>query len=255
MLVQTVWQNYKGYTKRNVLPAKEARCAMGMIGNPSKRDFKNTVKGNLINNCPVSSDDVTNAHAIFGPDLANLRGKKVWQTPAPVVDDYVSVPREVVERNKIVMLAADVFLVDGIAFLLTVLRQIKFIMVEHVATCKAKSLSKHLAQVVQEYRIAGFSVHTILMDGEFKKVEAEMPNLVCNTTAAKDHVSKAKHSIHTLKERMRGIVCMLPFQYILQQFKIEFVYFVVMWLNAFPVKTGISGVYSPCELLVRHLDY
>ena len=30
----------------------------------------------------------------------------------------------------------------------------------------------------------------------------------------------------------------------------------VFWLNAFPVKTGISGVYSPQELLVRwHLDY
>jgi hypothetical protein len=38
--------------------------------------------------------------------------------------------------------------------------------------------------------------------------------------------------------------------------KIEFVYFMVFWLNAFPVKTGFSGVYSPQELLVRwRLDY
>ncbi len=43
------------------------------------------------------------------------------------------------------------------------------------------------------YRRAGFSVHTILIDGEFKKVEAEMPNLACDMTAAKEHVSKAKH--------------------------------------------------------------
>jgi hypothetical protein len=55
-------------------------------------------------------------------------------------------------------------------------------------------------------------VHTILIDGDFEKVEAEMPNLVCNTAAAKEHVSKAKHSIRTLKEQTRGIVCMLPFQ-------------------------------------------
>jgi hypothetical protein len=32
--VQTVRQNYEGYTKREVLQAKEARRAMGMIGNP-----------------------------------------------------------------------------------------------------------------------------------------------------------------------------------------------------------------------------
>ncbi len=89
MLVQTVHQNYKGYTKRKVLQAKEARCAMGMIGNQSKRDFKNMVKGNLINDCPVISDDVTNARAIFGPNLANLRGRRVQQTPARVVGDYM----------------------------------------------------------------------------------------------------------------------------------------------------------------------
>ena len=64
------------------------------------------------------------------------------------------------------------------------------------------------------YTRAGFRFHTILMDGEFKKVEAESLSLVCNTTAAKEHVSKAEHSIHMLKKRMRGIVCILPFQYI-----------------------------------------
>jgi hypothetical protein len=48
MLVQTVHQNYEGCMKRKVLQAKEARRAMGMIGNPSKRDFKNMVRGNLI---------------------------------------------------------------------------------------------------------------------------------------------------------------------------------------------------------------
>jgi hypothetical protein len=59
-----------------------------------------------------------------------------------------------------------------------------------------------------------------------------------------------------VKERTRGLVCTLPFTHILRQMKIEFIYFMVFWLNAFPVKTGISGVYSPQELLVRwHLDY
>jgi hypothetical protein len=88
------------------------------------------------------------------------------------------------------------------------------------------------------------------MDGEFEKVEAEMPNLVCNTTAAKKHVSEAEHLICMLNERTRGIVCTLLFQYIPQRLKVEFVYFVVLWLNAFPVKTGVSELYSPHELLV-----
>ena len=39
-LVQTVRENYEGYTKREVLRVKEARCEQAMIGNPSKGDFK-----------------------------------------------------------------------------------------------------------------------------------------------------------------------------------------------------------------------
>jgi hypothetical protein len=38
--------------------------------------------------------------------------------------------------------------------------------------------------------------------------------------------------------------------------KIEFIYFMVLWLNAFPVKNGISSMFSLRELLVRWcLDY
>jgi len=45
-----------------------------------------------------------------------------------------------------VTLAANVFFVDGIAFLLRVSRNIKFIMAEHVATLTAKSLSKRFTR-------------------------------------------------------------------------------------------------------------
>ena len=48
----------------------------------------------------------------------------------------------------------------------------------------------------------------------------------------------------------------LPFSHVPKQIKIEFVYFVILWLNAFPVKSGISQTISPQELLIRWcLDY
>jgi hypothetical protein len=38
--------------------------------------------------------------------------------------------------------------------------------------------------------------------------------------------------------------------------EIEFIYFVILWLNAFPAKNGILAMYSPRVLLVQwHLDY
>jgi hypothetical protein len=81
-------------------------------------------------------------------------------------------------------------------------------------------------------------------------VRSLLPIVECNTTAAKEHVSEAEQMIRTVKERMRGLVCTLPFKHIPCQMKIEFIYFMVFWLNAFPVKSGISRVYSPQELLI-----
>ena len=64
----------------------------------------------------------------------------------------------------------------------------------------ATSLSKHLTCVLQVYERAGFKVRTILMDGEFEKVRDLMPCVECNTTAAKEYVSKAERTIRTIKE-------------------------------------------------------
>ncbi len=88
-LVQTVRENYKGHTKREVLKAKEAGQGQAMIGNPSKGDYRGLVSRNMISNCPIAPTDITNAIAIFGPDLASVQGKTVRRTPAPVVADHV----------------------------------------------------------------------------------------------------------------------------------------------------------------------
>ncbi len=91
---------------------------------------------------------------------------------------------------------------------------------------------------------------------EFEKVCDILHLVSCNTTAAKELVSETKRSINTFNEQARGVIKTLPFDYIPRQLMIEFIYFVVLWLNAFPVKTGMSTIYSPKELLVQwKLDY
>jgi len=172
-----------------------------------------------------------------------------------VVTDYVAVPQTLIEANKVITLAADVLFVDGTAFLLTVARRIKFVTAEHVPV-RTPSLSKHLKRVLEVYGRAGFVVRTVLMDGDFEKIKSLMPSVECNTTAAKKHVSEAERTIRTVKERVRGVLATLPFSHIPKRMKIEFIYFVILWLNAFPVKSGISQTISPRELLMRwHLDY
>ncbi len=164
-LMQTVIENFEGYTKREVLRAKEARCAQAMIGNPSKGDFKGMVSNNMINNCSITPSGIANAKEIFGPALASMRGKTVRRTPVPMVGDYITVPRLLVKQNRRITMAANVFFVDGTAFLITLSRNVKFITAEHTPVCTARALVKYIERVLQVYWRTGFIVRTILMDG------------------------------------------------------------------------------------------
>jgi hypothetical protein len=121
-----------------------------------------------------------------------MHGKTVRQTPTPVVADHVAVLRMLVERNKVVTIAADIFFVDRTAFLVMLSKNIKFVTVEHLPVRMATPLVKHIKWVLRVYGRGGFRIRTILMDGEFEKIKGLLRNVECNTTTAKEHVSKAE---------------------------------------------------------------
>ena len=129
--------------------------------------------------------------------------------------------------------------------------KLKFVTVEHTPVCTAKSLVKHIKRVLQVYDRAVFTVRYIMMDREFEKVKELLPTIVCNTTASKEHVAEAERKIRVVKKRNRGVVNTLLFTYIPRRMKIKFIYCVTLWLNAFPVKSGVSETFSPREILLR----
>jgi hypothetical protein len=74
-MINIVWGNLKGYTRHKIEKAQQARRLQRMTGNTTERELTGMVCENLIADCPVTVQDVYNADQIFGPDLANLRGK------------------------------------------------------------------------------------------------------------------------------------------------------------------------------------
>ena len=59
-----------------------------------------------------------------------------------------------------------------------------------------------------------------------------------------------------IKERGRALLNTLPFTKMPQIILIELIYHVVLWLNAFPSKSGISETLSPRKIVLRHkLDF
>ncbi len=195
MLVNTVRDNFEGHTKRNTDKAQEAQRLQGMVGNPTDKEFKGMVRERLITNCPITVQDVENANRIFSPDLANLRGKMIRTKPEHARIEYVQIPWDFVELHKSVMLVADVMFINGLPFLVTSSRGISLVTIEYLKTRTAKRLIDTLERVICIYGKAGFIAQTALMDMEFKKLRDKLPNVILNTTAAREHVGEIEREI------------------------------------------------------------
>jgi hypothetical protein len=190
-----VRNNYEGFTKKQIKQATVAQYLMGMIGNPPERVFQGLVRLNLLKYCLITSNNIKNAHAIFGLNLATIRGKTVLRKPERVITDYVDILREILNVHLCLTLVGDVMFVNSVPFLVSALCNINIITIEHAPHRTAKKLGYLLQSMNCIYAWADFTVQTILMDNKFEKVRDHVPMVYMNTTAAAEHISKIKHRI------------------------------------------------------------
>ena len=81
-IVQTVTENEKGYSQRQLTDAKTARDLYAKVGYPLIKDFVNMVKENMIMNCPVTIEDIIRSKKSNGPSVQALKGKNPAQNRA-----------------------------------------------------------------------------------------------------------------------------------------------------------------------------
>ncbi len=167
----------------------------------------------MLKDCPVTDDNICNAHNIYDPDLASIRGKRVRRKPKRVVTDYVEIPKQFLSIHGHVTLVADVMFVNSILFLVLASRSINLITIEHAPPPRtASSLGALLLCIIRVYAKAGFTVSTIIMDYEFEKVRDHVPSININTTAVPEHVGEIERKIRVVKEQEHGIIRTLPYK-------------------------------------------
>ena len=256
-LVQTVQGNMEGFTKREVEEARKAREAQGMLRHPTDRNFLGMVCGGMISNCPVTPTAVQNAHRIFGPDLAGIRGRTVRRhLDSVTTTNCVQIPRVILEWHQLVTVAVDIMFVNRVPFLVSVARGLNLVTTKFTPSRTAKQLAAGITRMMDLYARGGFQVGTVLMGNKFAKLRNLVPVLAVNTTAAKEHVPEVERKFRLIKAQGRGILNTLPFKRMPMLMLIDLVYHVVLWLNAFPEKSGESDTLSPREIVYRHkLDF
>ncbi len=161
----------------------------------------------------------------MGPDLANLRGKTTRAKPDHIRVKYARIPKDFIQLHKYVTLVADVMFVNGLPFLVTSLRDISLVTIEHLPSRTAKRLVHTLEKVFRIYGSAGFVVQTTMMDMEFDKLKDLLTHVALNTTAAREHVGEIEQKIRVIIERARGTINTLPYKKLPRLMVIELLHF------------------------------
>ncbi len=84
---------------------------------------------------------------------------------------------------------------------------------------------------------------------EFEELRTMMPHVALNTTVPHEHVGKVEQKMRVIKKRARGTFNILPYKKLPKLMVIELLHFCVMWMNSFPMKSGMSEKWSPQKLV------
>ena len=108
---------------------------------------------------------------------------------------------------------ADFLFVNGIPFLVSVLRGVNFTTVEYVSqrlkTVRAYSIGK----IFQFYRNKGNTIKTVLMDRDFEFIHESLPEEEnVNTTTTNKHVPDIERNNRIIKKRARLPISTFPFK-------------------------------------------
>jgi hypothetical protein len=147
ILVTTVTENESKFSKREVSAARTARAFQKRLGYVSTESAIDLIKSGNILNVPVTEQDLLRADAIYGKDIAALKGKSVKTKVDAVHFDRVFEP-----LIKHQVLHADIMFIDGKPFLLSISKPLCLTMVSELIDGRSiDSVKKALNLQISNY--------------------------------------------------------------------------------------------------------
>lgn len=209
-LAQTVAGNKEHYTRREIEGADAARELQSRLGWPSTATLIRYLQKNQIINCPMTIEDVKRGEAIYGPQIPLLKGKMVRKQPPHVrTIQRVNIPHTLSLEHPTDELDVDHFFVNGLTFLHTKSRKIKFLTAEHCKGTTTKEALEHIQANVDRYARRGFEINGFIGDNAFAPLKEVLEPF--HIVSKGEHVPTIERSIRTLKERCRCTTASLPY--------------------------------------------
>ena len=245
----TVKHRSQKYNKRQQKRAARARKLV-IDSTFSSRTVIDMLNAGKIDNSDLTARDVHIALDIWGPDLQGLKGRTTDKKPAPIITQPIHVPQSVDQ-----FIYVDIMFVNGIPYLVSVSDPMEYSLVTKLANKNQWTILKALRRHISEYTKFDYKVHKVYVDGEsainssWFKQKCEVP-----IDVSSESVGKIERKIRVIKERLRGIINVLPFN-LTQRMEGWLVYYAVSRINLQPTANSGSNLSPREKLYHRRIDY
>ena len=261
-MINTVENNVKKFTQRQITDAKMARQYQNTAGLTTKAVLRMIDSGSLLNS-PITRESIRDGIAIWGPSVANLKGKTTRSRPDPVrinSSTITTIPPHILQHHGNIILCADIMKVNKIPFLASISQVIKLGSATELTNMQIDTIVDTIVTLLQIYTSRGFKVTAIAADNGFA---ALMDNekfltfgVVLNLTSQDEHQPHVERFIRTLKERCRMCFSLLPFKRIPKRMTVELVYCQIYWYNFTIPYDYVSDRIGPGTIVLgRTYDY
>ena len=211
IMIASVAENIKKYTKREVSKARKAADVMRRLGHASPGQLIKLISQGKIDNIDFVAQDISRAIDIWGPDLGSLKGK----TTSHKAELQAEITRTGIKPDQVMHI--DLMFVNGIPYLLSVFNPLEYVLVNKVSRKDEQTLWRSLLSHINHIKKYGFNISTIRVDGEsamstqwfINKVSAEGTTL--DITGAGEAVSVVERKIRHIKEKVRAVINTLPY--------------------------------------------
>ena len=164
----------------------------------------------------VTKSDVKLMECLFRPDIPTIKNKTTRHHPHQLVSDVVSISHELHDAQYNVCLYIDIMYINGMPFLTTISKNIKYCTTMWVADCTAPTITSLVESVLKSYQQAGFEVMEVCTNHEFKPVLQVLHDdgwsFMTNLASAQEHVPEAECNIRVLKEHIHTTYHGIPYK-------------------------------------------
>ena len=216
IFITTVADRLKLYSKREVQQAIKARQIQRRLGFLNKDRFIEMLSRGALLNCDIGRRDILRADDIFGQDIGEIKGKST-KRKAPRVEEPDKIRENVQIQNQVAN--CDLMFLNGRPFFVTVFSTTEFVMVNRVQSKGGKDVMMALRKHISEMKRLGFIVTTLRIDGESgvvtdreNTIELNNMGIKVDPCASGDHIPTVERKIRTIKERVRCMASVLPFE-------------------------------------------